>query len=676
MDEKDADTLVEMLSIIYCRAICREFRQPVELLYPSLSKSYLAKIPFPMDLGTLLLAAMKRKMHIYNYRDGLRLVFSNAIDYNNDSDLMINISKHLDRFAAGLYEEAFHEPYRANILITAFAGHRINNRLKLFTLLKNEKLKLSEVKSFEESLKQVFLACHTDHYLKGEPLPPKLFIEALDACRKVTFDALDVYASSKGTIVPTVSIEDVMKPLLVYFTELVHNHGLSEEEFSPELFRVAGGGHDKRLPLWFVLLYRPGAVPASSSSSSQSQSQSQSESELSGVDATLPKAESFMQANKSWCQSLHLLDGVLGHLTVLVYERVHRGCLLSVVWATPRACVINNDSGRLAIKLTLPVGAGFPSQVCLENLHRLPAAVLNRLRERLPSTSAEAVNKTEGFSSSYTFPTALPVTPPPGQVLLEYLDTHEFGWAVQDQLNEVSYQALQDPSSLGIPSTCPADVLTKCVKVAAWLENHTTRFLDNVQYRPQGSSPRGSTESSSAQVGEDSKADLDVSAPTLRQLEKTLHRWQPSQNPQDGSDVGAFSETSVPEPVTAPVPPPKAQPAKRAYKKQHHPPPKPVPISHQEPVEGPPEPQPVADLTSLYLNGVFLASECRLLGRRGRTSKKARALHCTRIFGSWLADQHRQLQPAIPGTSIHYPHNDYPFITVPLHHLARSRSRD
>ena len=115
-----------------------------------------------MDLGTLLLAAFKRKMKISNYKDGLRLVFANAATFNHDSALMVNLAKHLDRFACGLYEEAFAQPYRALPLVEPdkFQYYRDVSRLYLYTLLQGEVLSLSECKLLIEALQKAKIAGH------------------------------------------------------------------------------------------------------------------------------------------------------------------------------------------------------------------------------------------------------------------------------------------------------------------------------------------------------------------------------------------------------------------------------------------------------------------------------------------------------------------------------------
>ena len=99
------------MSILYCQSIAADFRKPVEILYPNMSANYLSIIKHPMDLGTLLLECMKRTATIDSIRDGLKLVFMNSIRFNEGAPMMEAISRHLESFASGLFEEIMHVPF-------------------------------------------------------------------------------------------------------------------------------------------------------------------------------------------------------------------------------------------------------------------------------------------------------------------------------------------------------------------------------------------------------------------------------------------------------------------------------------------------------------------------------------------------------------------------------------
>lgn len=72
-----------MLSILYCRSVFRDFRKPVELMYPHLAQTYGTLVKRPMDLGTLLLKAKRREIvTIQEFRTTLQLVHNNALLFN------------------------------------------------------------------------------------------------------------------------------------------------------------------------------------------------------------------------------------------------------------------------------------------------------------------------------------------------------------------------------------------------------------------------------------------------------------------------------------------------------------------------------------------------------------------------------------------------------------------
>jgi Bromodomain len=105
------DRLLKIMSILYCQGIAADFRKPVEILYPNMAANYLSIIKDPMDLGTLLLECMKGTATVKSIRDGLKLVFMNSIRFNAGAPMMEAISRHLESFASGLFEEILHVPF-------------------------------------------------------------------------------------------------------------------------------------------------------------------------------------------------------------------------------------------------------------------------------------------------------------------------------------------------------------------------------------------------------------------------------------------------------------------------------------------------------------------------------------------------------------------------------------
>lgn len=59
MSGADASVIIQLVSVLYCRAVFKEFRRPVLAAYPDLAETYLASVAKPMDLGSLLLKSLK-----------------------------------------------------------------------------------------------------------------------------------------------------------------------------------------------------------------------------------------------------------------------------------------------------------------------------------------------------------------------------------------------------------------------------------------------------------------------------------------------------------------------------------------------------------------------------------------------------------------------------------------
>jgi hypothetical protein len=73
----------QLMTILYCREVFRDFRKPVEVMYPHLAATYHSVIKRPMDLGTLLLKTMKREvLTVHELRTNLQLVHNNAMYFN------------------------------------------------------------------------------------------------------------------------------------------------------------------------------------------------------------------------------------------------------------------------------------------------------------------------------------------------------------------------------------------------------------------------------------------------------------------------------------------------------------------------------------------------------------------------------------------------------------------
>lgn len=77
------DKYEKLVTIIYSRNIFSDFRIPVELLYPSLTNTYLSIVKKPMDLGTLLVKVLKKELKDINeFKYNLQLIHKNALLFN------------------------------------------------------------------------------------------------------------------------------------------------------------------------------------------------------------------------------------------------------------------------------------------------------------------------------------------------------------------------------------------------------------------------------------------------------------------------------------------------------------------------------------------------------------------------------------------------------------------
>lgn len=173
----------EVASILYCRSVFQDFRKPVELMYPTLAKTYSAIIKKPMDLGTILLKTMKNQQSVEEFRENLKLVHHNALTFNEGSSMMEAISNHLELVSAGLFEEILRKPYypqAGTTIIPAsgtvashtggagaagiggkfdskahFSSLRLENRKKRLMLVYNEPMTSSEIRRLVEILQSV-----------------------------------------------------------------------------------------------------------------------------------------------------------------------------------------------------------------------------------------------------------------------------------------------------------------------------------------------------------------------------------------------------------------------------------------------------------------------------------------------------------------------------------------
>lgn len=121
-DDGDHNAMLQLVSILYCRSVFKEFRRPVLAAYPNLAETYLGSVKEPIDLGTLLLRVIKRSTTIGGVRKGLQLVCSNALIFNAGYHTIEAITHHLFHTAEGLFEELLCQPFAVPPSSSSSAG--------------------------------------------------------------------------------------------------------------------------------------------------------------------------------------------------------------------------------------------------------------------------------------------------------------------------------------------------------------------------------------------------------------------------------------------------------------------------------------------------------------------------------------------------------------------------
>lgn len=96
-----------LIAKLYSLESAADFRTPVIRAYPEIATEYLSIVPCPMDLSTLLVSLEDESvgLSLCSVKDNLRLIFSNAIKFNEGSTLMEAVCQHLEEYTCCLWEE-------------------------------------------------------------------------------------------------------------------------------------------------------------------------------------------------------------------------------------------------------------------------------------------------------------------------------------------------------------------------------------------------------------------------------------------------------------------------------------------------------------------------------------------------------------------------------------------
>jgi hypothetical protein len=202
-DAVDPSCLLKVMSTIYCLSIAADFRKPVELLYPNIAQRYLSVIKRPIDLGTLLLDCMNGTATASHIREGLRLVFSNSLCFNVGSPMMEAISRHLESYASGLFEEATKLPFYIKIEHHDFPTELIKKRSLRLSSIRNVPLRALEMKDILDALNSL------------ESIIPSDLKNASDNASNILHQNISEFNPvPDGQEVPFLTLDMILKPIL------------------------------------------------------------------------------------------------------------------------------------------------------------------------------------------------------------------------------------------------------------------------------------------------------------------------------------------------------------------------------------------------------------------------------------------------------------------------------
>ena len=557
MEEVEAALLVQILRVIYCRSISREFRQPVDVMYPNeeLVKAYSSVIQYPMDLGTLLHGAMKRKLKVSNYRDGLKLVFRNAIQFNSDTFIVINVAKHLNTLSCGLYEEAFCQPYghmsdlnippsTPLIAKDEFLFSRNCRRVHYFSMLRSQPLKYTEVENMLQLIQAAAATTNTQMNKSGYEFPKDLVI-IMEACLKVGSSGLDTFNMTHTS--PYLSISEILRPLLDFLNMLITSSSQAliqlNLQYDPTNVWTSENILKQQIPNLLILLNNNGNT--SLDLTLKNISNPPTATSVMNIKTT-EKIAIIMSLMSPYLPYLRILDENLGALLVCVYERITRGNVNSSIWAVPLSCgwvttTNSTVSGRHTTKIDninlqnncvggWPVMIlisgytykdrvdGINSLLCEANIERIPKHIIDSLNESSSSSSSSS------SLSSQSNPTEKKLIIREGYTLVEYISLNQYEWVPSQhvkRLNSVELKShAQNHTSLmkknSMTDKTLSGAFSDAFKTCLWLDLKTTEFIDNMVLTPNTSGMKKN--------GINPDDFYDIADPPLKVLEKSLQK--------------------------------------------------------------------------------------------------------------------------------------------------------
>ena len=302
-DRKILGKLRTLGSILFSRGICREFRLPVELLYPHIQNEYRSKIKHPMDFGTLLSNCYRGKISIATFRDAIRLICSNAVAFNKDMFDVVGLAMHVESFASVMFEELLNVPYRPSYSSHLdFSIARGSKRLGRYQFVKDCPLLDSELRDISDIMQ---------HWPQAHS-PRELTISVANLLQIVSTTLTNRSArTGTGQSECNISLSKVIEPIL----KAIRGPSIP---ISVLINLIA----TMKLP---SICYLFVDIPVDSNEPILPEYANQ------GRLVPGPKLDFVI-----W---LRAIDDALGRVLPVIVERNLRGCPFSSVWARPVSCV-------------------------------------------------------------------------------------------------------------------------------------------------------------------------------------------------------------------------------------------------------------------------------------------------------------------------------------------------
>jgi hypothetical protein len=377
----ESDSIINVLSLIYCNQVFAEFRAPVLVKYPDVLDDYLTKVTNPIDLGNLLLQALENELDVDKLRNGLQLIVSNALKFNEGFALMEGIVKHLEMFSKGLFEEMLTQPYHkiCEPKENEFPTYLLQERKRRFELIQHFPLNHKELDQLNICLLK-FLQKHK-HF-------EKFFSSA--------FRLIDLKLKEMEKLLEDDEKDDEDEEEEEEEEEVIEENEdeTDEEKEQRKLLAKQRKDAQKRFPpvtfeeiiknlFHEIQKYTTNATSTPSSSTPVEPRSNPPSIPLLEVFAPhlLPSLLSFKKLN--FLSFLELLDKCLAIFLLLTEERVYRGLYFCNRWSIPYEKCIWSPVAKKDSKGRQP---WWPAMILVSNSHHYPMdlAVMEKNIERIP----------------------------------------------------------------------------------------------------------------------------------------------------------------------------------------------------------------------------------------------------------------------------------------------------